>query len=63
MTVYELRCLLSDYNDDTEIELSCNNIHGAKINSNITLYADDFDENSPLYLRFSLDKEVCSSGY
>lgn len=63
MTVQELKAKLANYNDDVEIILDCHDIHGARINSNFSIQTNDYDDNSPVYFEFSLDKEVCVYGY
>lgn len=63
MTVQELKAKLANCNDDVEIILDCHDIHGARINSNFSIQTNDYDDNSPVYFEFSLDKEVCVYGY
>ena len=63
MTVQELKRQLAFYNDDAEIILDCHDIHGAIINNNFSIQTNDYDDNSPVFFEFSLDREVCTSGY
>ena len=50
-------------NDDAEIILDCHDIHGARIDSDFSIQTNDYDDNSPVYFQFGLDKEVCICGY
>lgn len=63
MTVKELKEKLSILNDNAEIILDCHDIHGARIDSDFSIQTNDYDDNSPVYFQFGLDKEVCSCGY
>jgi hypothetical protein len=63
MTVQELKSQLTLLNDDAEIILDCHDIHGARIDSNFGIQTNDYDDNSPVYFEFNLDKEVCICGY
>lgn len=63
MTVKELKERLSLLNDNAEIILDCHDIHGARIKSNFSVQTNDGGDNSPVYFKFLLDREVCSCGY
>lgn len=63
MTVQELKSRLAMLNDDAEIILDCHDIHGARIDSDFSIQTNDYDDNSPVYFQFDLDKEVCICGY
>ena len=58
MTVSELRNKLQYFSDDTEIILTSDCIHGTSINQDFSLQTNDGDDNSPVYIEFSLKDVV-----
>ena len=58
MTVGELRNKLQYFSDDTEIILTSDCIHGTSIKQNFSLQTSDGDDNSPVYIEFSLKDMV-----
>ena len=58
MTVNELRNKLQYFSDDTEIILTSDCIHGTSINQDFSIQTHDGDDNSPVYIEFSLNDMV-----
>ena len=58
MTVSELRNKLQYFSDDTEIILTSDCIHGTSINQDFSIQTNDGDDNSPVYIEFSLKDMV-----
>ena len=58
MTVSELRNKLQYFGDDTEIILVSDCIHGTSINQDFSIQTNDGDDNSPVYIEFSLKDMV-----
>ena len=58
MTVGELRNKLQYFSDDTEIILTSDCIHGTSINQDFSIQTNDGDDNSPVYIEFSLKDMV-----
>ena len=62
MTVSELRNKLQYFSDDTEIILTSDCIHGASINQDFSIQTNDGDDNSPVFIEFSLGNMVVPIG-
>ena len=62
MTVSELRNKLQYFSDDTEIILASDCIHGTAISQDFSLQTNDGDDNSPVYIEFSLKDMVVPIG-
>ena len=58
MTVGELKNKLQYFSDNTEIILTSDCIYGAVINQNFSIQTNDGDDNSPVYIEFSLNDMV-----
>ena len=58
MTVGELRNKLQYFSDDTEIILTSDCIHGTSINQDFSIQTNDGDDNSPVFIEFSLGNMV-----
>ena len=58
MTVGELRNKLQYLSDDTEIILASDCIHGTSINQDFSIQTNDGDDNSLVYIEFSLKDMV-----
>ena len=58
MTVGELKRNLQCYNDNAEVVLTSDCIHGTSINQNFSIQINDEDDNSPVYIEFSLGNMV-----
>lgn len=58
MTVGELKRKLQRFSDDTEVVLTSDCIYGAVINQNFSIQTNDGDDNSPVYIEFSLNDMV-----
>ena len=58
MTVGELRNKLQYFSDDTEIILTSDCIHGTSINQDFSIQTNDGDDNSPVFIEFSLKDMV-----
>ena len=58
MTVGELRNKLQYLSDDTEIILASDCIYGTAINQDLSLQTNDGDDNSPVFIEFSLGNMV-----
>ena len=58
MTVGELKRNLQYYNDNVEVVLASDCIHGTSINQDFSLQTNDGDDNSPVFIEFSLEDMV-----
>ena len=58
MTVGELKRNLQCYNDNVEVVLASDCIHGTSINQNFSIQTNDGDDNSLVYIEFSLKDMV-----
>ena len=58
MTVGELKRKLQVYNDNVEVILASDCIHGTAIYQDFSLQTNDGDDNSPVYIEFSLNDVV-----
>ena len=58
MTVGELKRNLQCYNDNVEVILASDCIHGTSINQNFSIQTNDGDDNSPVFIEFSLEDMV-----
>lgn len=62
MTVGELKRELQCYNENTEVILASDCIHGTAISQNFSIQTNDGDDNSPVYIEFSLKDMVVPIG-
>ena len=62
MTVGELRNKLQHFSDDTEIILTSDCIHGTSINQDFSIQTNDGDDNSPIFIEFSIKDMVAPIG-
>ena len=62
MTVGELRNKFQYFSDDTEIILTSDCIHGTSINQDFSLQTNDGEDNSPVFIEFSLKDMVAPIG-
>ena len=58
MTVGELKRKLQVYNDNVDVILASDCIHGTSINQDFSLQTNDGDDNSPVFIEFSLEDMV-----
>ena len=58
MTVGELKRNLQCYNDEVEVILASDCIHGTSISQDFSIQTNDGDDNSPVYIEFSLKDMV-----
>ena len=58
MTVGELKRNLQCYNDNVEVILASDCIHGTSINQDFSLQTNDGDDNSPVFIEFGLEDMV-----
>ena len=58
MTVGELKRKLQAYNDNADVVLVSDCIHGTSINQDFSLQTNDGDDNSPVFIEFSLEDMV-----
>ena len=58
MTVGELKRNLQCYNDNVEVVLVSDCIHGTSINQDFSIQTNDGDDNSPVFIEFSLKDMV-----
>ena len=58
MTVGELKRKLQAYNDNTDVVLASDCIHGTAISQDFSLQTNDGDDNSPVFIEFSLGNMV-----
>ena len=62
MTVGELKRNLQCYNDNVEVVLASDCIHGTSINQDFSIQTNDGDDNSPVFIEFSLEDMVVPIG-
>ena len=58
MTVGELKRKLQVYNDNVDIILASDCIYGTSINQDFSIQTNDGDDNSPVFIEFSLKDMV-----
>lgn len=58
MTVGELKRNLQCYNDNADAVLASDCIHGTSINQDFSIQTNDGDDNSPVFIEFSLNDMV-----
>ena len=58
MTVGELKRNLQCYNDNVEVILASDCIHGTAISQDFSLQTNDGNDNSPVFIEFSLEDIV-----
>ena len=58
MTVGELKRKLQIYNDNTEVVLASDCIFGTAISQDFSIQTNDGDDNSPVFIEFSLNDMV-----
>ena len=58
MTVGELKRKLQIFNDNAEVILASDCIHGTSINQDFSLQTNDGDDNSPVFIEFGLEDMV-----
>ena len=58
MTVGELKRKLQIYNDNAEVILASDCIHGTSINQDFSIQTNDGDDNSPVFIEFCLEDMV-----
>lgn len=62
MTVGELKRKLQCYNDNANVVLTSDCICGTAISQNFSIQTNDGDDNSPVYIEFSLKDMVVPIG-
>ena len=62
MTVGELKKKLQCYNDNVEVILASDCIHGTAISQDFSLQTNDGDDNSPVFIEFSIKDMVAPIG-
>ena len=62
MTVGELKRKLQAYNDNTDVVLASDCIYGTAINQDFSIQTNDGDDNSPVFIEFSLEDMVAPIG-
>lgn len=62
MTVGELKRKLQFYNDNANVVLTSDCIYGTAISQNFSIQTNDGDDNSPVYIEFSLKDMVVPIG-
>ena len=58
MTVGELKRKLQVYNDNVEVVLESDCIHGTAISQDFSIQTNDGDDNSPVFIEFCLEDMV-----
>lgn len=58
MTVGELKRKLQVYNDNVNVILASDCIHGTTISQDFSIQTNDGDDNSPVFIEFSLENMV-----
>ena len=58
MTVGELKRKLQIYNDNVDVILASDCIHGTSINQDFSIQTNDGDDNSPVFIEFCLEDMV-----
>ena len=62
MTVGELKRKLQAYNDNTDVVLASDCIHGTSISQDFSIQTNDGDDNSPVFIEFGLEDMVAPIG-
>ena len=62
MTVGELKRKLQTYNDNAEVILASDCIHGTIISQDFSIQTNDGDDNSPVFIEFSIKDMVAPIG-
>ena len=62
MTVGELKRKLQVYNDNVDVILTSDCIHGTSISQDFSIQTNDGDDNSPVFIEFSLSSMVVPIG-
>lgn len=62
MTVGELKRKLQVYNDNAEVILASDCIHGTIISQDFSIQTNDEDDNSPVFIEFGLEDMVVPIG-
>ena len=62
MTVGELKRRLQIYNDNVDVILASDCIHGTAISQDFSIQTNDGDDNSPVFIEFSLKDMVAPIG-
>ena len=62
MTVGELKRKLQAYNDNADVVLASDCIHGTSINQDFSIQTNDGDDNSPVFIEFNLEDMVVPIG-
>lgn len=62
MTVGELKRKLQIFNDNAEVILTSDCIHGTSINQDFSIQTNDGDDNSPVFIEFGLEDMVAPIG-
>lgn len=62
MTVGELKRNLQCYNDNVEVILTSDCIHGTAISQDFSIQTNDGDDNSPVFIEFGLEDMVAPIG-
>lgn len=62
MTVGELKRKLQVYNDNVDVILASDCIHGTIINQDFSIQTNDGDDNSPVFIEFGLEDMVAPIG-
>ena len=62
MTVGELKRKLQVYNDNVDVILASDCIHETSINQDFSIQTNDGDDNSPVFIEFSLGNMVVPIG-
>ena len=58
MTVGELKRNLQCYNDNVDVILASDCIHGTSINQDFSIQTNDGNDNSPVFIEFGLEDMV-----
>ena len=58
MTVGELKRKLQAYNDNADVILASDCIHGTSINQDFSIQTNDGNDNSPVFIEFGLNDMV-----
>ena len=58
MTVGELKRKLQIYNDNVDVILASDCIHGTSIKQDFSIQTNDGDDNSPVFIEFCLEDMV-----
>ena len=62
MTVGELKRKLQIYNDNVDVILASDCIHGTSIKQDFSIQTNDGEDNSPVFIEFSLKDMVAPIG-